>query len=51
MALTIEWTPKAIDGYISILQYIESNFGYVASKKYQNDSAISYKRTLFKDAI
>ena len=34
MALTIEWTPKAIDGYISILQYIESNFGYSTSKKY-----------------
>ncbi len=34
MALIIEWTPKAIDGYISILQYIESNFGNTASKKY-----------------
>lgn len=37
MALTIEWTPKAIDGYLIILQYIESSFGYARSKKYANN--------------
>jgi len=34
VALTIEWTLKALDGYITILEYIESNFGYTRSKKY-----------------